>query len=350
MPDPTDRAHEVRDLGRVPLDLPERSPDADRARNRPLLDDEARDERREPTRTGLPPLRAWQSSPRVAERERDRAEREMELARERNGDEAGRRQREASPLERQERRGQEEGDEPEEVPRRLADAVRHEAEDEAADERRRARQAERAQPPAPERARRDERQQDEEVVRPHVPEGGAQGPVRPAEQPALHVRRRLRLGAEGVRVGERRVAHSPELMADEPEPPAELRDGDVGLPAAAGGRPRGSGRDPCVRLHSPALTSAVHHRRRARAARPRRPARWPRDRGRRCARYVARQRAGVTTVTAIDRDGQVAGRRGEGRRHPAPSTARSAASPSRSRLRAAPVESRFVVLATPSLA
>ena len=100
------------------------------------------------TGAGLPPLRARQASPRVAERERDRAEREMELARERNGDEARRRQREAPPLERQERRRQQEGDEPEEMPGRLADAVRHETEDEAADERRGTRQAEGAQPPA----------------------------------------------------------------------------------------------------------------------------------------------------------------------------------------------------------
>jgi hypothetical protein len=146
----------------------------------------------------------------------------MELARERNCDEARRRQCEASPLERQERGRQQEGDEPEEVPRRLTDAIGHEAEDEAADECRRARQAEGAQPPAPDGARRDERQQDEQVIRPHVSEGGAQGPVRPAEQPALHVRRRLRLGAKRVRVGERR-ARVPELMSDEPEPPAELQ-------------------------------------------------------------------------------------------------------------------------------
>ncbi len=161
----------------------------------------------------------------------------MELARERNGDEACRREREASPLERQERRRQQEGDEAEEVPGRLADAIRHEAEDEAADERRGARQAEGAQPPASERARRDERQQDEEVVRPHVAERGARGPVRPAEQPPLDVRRRLRLGAKRVRVGERRV-RVPELVADEPEPPAELQVVARRRLPVARGRPR----------------------------------------------------------------------------------------------------------------
>ena len=72
----------------------------------------------------------------------------MELPGERQRDEACAREHETASLERQERRGKEEGDEPEQVTGGLADAVRHQAEDEPAEERRSAREPEGAQPPA----------------------------------------------------------------------------------------------------------------------------------------------------------------------------------------------------------
>ena len=107
------------------------------------------------------------------------------------------------------------------MPGRLADPVRHQGEDDAADERSRPRQLQRTEPPARETAGEHERDQDDQVVRPHVAEDGPERPVRHTEEPTLQVRRGLRLGAERVRVREgRRSAR--ELVADEPEGPAEL--------------------------------------------------------------------------------------------------------------------------------
>ena len=152
----------------------------------------------------------------------------MELAGERDRGEDERRHDEAPPLEGEQHRGQEERDEPEQMPGRLPHPVWHQAEDHASDECRRTRDVERAQPPARERPGEHEREEHDEVVRPDVPEQGGKRPVRQAQQPALEVRRRLGLGAEGVRVGQGRGAVL-ELMTDEPEAPAELQ-------VVAGGR------------------------------------------------------------------------------------------------------------------
>src|SRR6185312_10059860 len=59
------------------------------------------------------------------------------------------------------------------------------------------------------------------VVRPDIAEGARERPVGEPEEPTLQARRRLRLGPERVRIGERRGAPL-ELVADEPEAPAEL--------------------------------------------------------------------------------------------------------------------------------
>ena len=171
---------------------------------------------------------------------------------------------EPPPLEREQHRGQEERDEPEQMPGRLSDAVRHQAEHHAADERGGARDVERAEPPARERPGEHERQEHDEVVRPDVPEGGREGPVRKAEQPALEVRRRLGFGAEGVRVGQgrgtvlelgaRRARSSSRAGGGRLQPPR--RD-----PPRAG---RGSG---LRRAGSPATSPRAHRPRTARAPR-----------------------------------------------------------------------------------
>ena len=174
----------------------------------------------------------------------------MELAGERKGGQARRREHESPTLEREQRRRKEERHEPEEMSGRLSDPVRHEAEDEAADERRRSRDLQCAQPPAREPAGEHEREQHHEVVRPDVPECRRERPVRDAEQPALEVRRRLGLGTERVRVDERRLPLL-ELVAYEPEGPAKLevvagcrlsvtcgRPGEVVVVDVADSRPR----------------------------------------------------------------------------------------------------------------
>ena len=68
--------------------------------------------------------------------------------------ERDRRPDEPPPLEREQHRGKEKRDQPEQVPGRLADPVRRQGKDEPAHERSAAREPERAQPPAGERARR----------------------------------------------------------------------------------------------------------------------------------------------------------------------------------------------------
>ena len=212
---------EVPDLRRVPVDLGERAAGADRARHGPAVDDQTRAERSCGTDARLPPVGPRRARPRVAERERDRPQREVELARERDRRQTDGGGDESAPLEREQRRRQEKGAEPEQVARRLADPVGHQAEDEAADERGGTRDAKRPQPPARHRAREDEREQDDQVVRPHVPDRRGERPVGEPEQPALEARRRLRLGAERIRVGDRRPA-ALELVADQPERPVEL--------------------------------------------------------------------------------------------------------------------------------
>jgi hypothetical protein len=214
-------AHEVGELRGVPVDLRERPARSDRPGDRPAVDGQAGAEGGRRPDARLPPLRPRKPRPHVAEHERDRAQGEVELPGERQRDEACAREHEAAPLERQERGGEEEGDEPEQVTGGLADAVRHQAEDEPAEERGSAREPERAQPPAREDPGRDEREENDQVVGPRVAERGTEGPVGETEQPALEVRRRLRLRTERVRVGERRAAVT-ELVTDEPEAPAEL--------------------------------------------------------------------------------------------------------------------------------
>jgi hypothetical protein len=159
----------------------------------------------------------------------------VELAREGDRREGERRNDVASALEGEQHGRQQERDQPEEMPRGLADAVRHQAEHRTPDERRRAGDVERPEPPAREAAREDERQQHDEVVRPHVSECDSEWPVREPEEPALEARRRIRFRPEGVRVGERRGA-ALELVADEPEGPAELEVVACrGLPVTRGG-------------------------------------------------------------------------------------------------------------------
>ena len=64
-------------------------------------------------------------------------------------------------------------------------------------------------------------EEEQHVPGPRVAEQPVEGPVREPEQPALDVRRRLRLGPERVRVGPGRRALL-ELVADEPERVGEL--------------------------------------------------------------------------------------------------------------------------------
>ena len=145
----------------------------------------------------------------------------MELPGERDRGEARGRDDETPPLQGKEYRREEERDQPEQVPRRLSHPVRHQAEHDAAEERRGAGDAERPQPRAGSPAGEHEGQEDDQVVRPDVPGRGAERPVRDPEQPSLQARRRLRLRAERVRVGERGSPLT-ELVPDEPERPAEL--------------------------------------------------------------------------------------------------------------------------------
>ncbi len=114
------------------------------------------------------------------------------------------------------------------------DAVRRECEDEPTGKRRAPTEAQRSQPPAREAPGREEREQDEQVVRPDVAQQPVERPVGRSEQPALDVRRRLRLGPERVRVGPWCGA-ALELVPDEPERPAELE-------VVAGGRLAVTGR------------------------------------------------------------------------------------------------------------
>ena len=217
--------------------LCERAPAAcDRALHDRLLDDDRRDGRDERGGARLPPVAPGNAGPGVAEREHDGAHREVDLSRERDRRERERGPDEAPPLEREQGGGEEERDQSEQMPRRLADAVRRQGEDEPAGERRAAREAERAQPPAREPARGDEREQHDQVVGPDVPEERAERPEGNREQPALQVRRRRGLGPERVRVRPRRCALL-ELMAREPEGPAELEVVSGGGLAVAGCRP-----------------------------------------------------------------------------------------------------------------
>ncbi len=222
-PGPDSPRDDVRDLRRVVPDLCERaSAPGDRALDHGLLDDDRRRRGAERSRRALPPVRARNACPRVPECEGDRSHRQVDLAGERDRGQGERRPHEAPPLEGEQRRREEERDQPEEVPGRLPHPVGRQREDEAARERRPAPEAESPQPPAGEPAGRHEREQHDEVVRPNVPEEHAERPEGEAEEPPLQVRRRARLGAERIRVGPRRRP-AVELVAREPERPAELQ-------------------------------------------------------------------------------------------------------------------------------
>ena len=107
-PAPHTARDEVRDLRRVPVDLGERAAGADRARDGPAVDGQARDERDGRAHRRLPPIGLRRTRPRVSEHERDRPEREVELAGERDRREADSSRHEPAPLEREQRRGEEE--------------------------------------------------------------------------------------------------------------------------------------------------------------------------------------------------------------------------------------------------
>ena len=139
----------------------------------------------------------------------------MELAGERDRGEDERRHDEAPPLEREQHRGQEERDEPEQMPGRLPDPVRHQAEHHAADECGRTRDVERAQPPARERPGEHEREEHDEVVRPDVPEQRRQAASTggPAASPGGSAAPRPRGGTSTGRPGARRRARADDRRA-----------------------------------------------------------------------------------------------------------------------------------------
>ena len=107
---------------------------------------------------------------RVREHERDRAEGEVHLAGERDRGERGRGEPRLPALDAVEGEREQHRDRPEQVARRLSDAVGREREREPADEGGAERQAERPQPQRREAARADVRQQDEDVPACHRPE------------------------------------------------------------------------------------------------------------------------------------------------------------------------------------
>ena len=146
----------------------------------------------------------------------------MDLPGERDRGERERGPHEPTPLEREQRGGKQERDQPEKVPGRLPEPIGREREDEPADERRAADEPERSQPPARQPAGRDDREQHDEVVGPDVPEEEPQRPERDPEQPPLEIRRCVRLGPEGVRIRPGRGAVL-ELVAGQPERPPELQ-------------------------------------------------------------------------------------------------------------------------------
>ena len=94
----------------------------------------------------------------------------MHLSRQRDRGKRQRREHESPALECKQHRRQEKRDLAEQVARALLDAVRREREQHASEQRRRARQPERAQPPAGEAAGGEEGEQKHEVVGPGGPE------------------------------------------------------------------------------------------------------------------------------------------------------------------------------------
>ncbi len=213
---------EVGELGRVVPHLAERAAAArDRAGDDDLLHGDRRHRRDDRSRGSLPPVGACHPSPGVAEREHDRPHREVDLAAERDRRERDCGPDEPAPLEGQQHGREQKRDQAEQMAGRLAEPVRRQCEDESADERGAADEAERAQPPARQRTGGDDREKDDQVVGPDVPEQRPQRPERDPEQPPLQVRRRCRLRSERVRVGPRSGAVL-ELVPGQPERPAEL--------------------------------------------------------------------------------------------------------------------------------
>ena len=186
---------EVAERRRVALDLRERPLRRVAQRERPdrrsRQDSGARGNRTEPR----PPPRN-----RVGEHERDRAEREVHLTRERDRRERGGREPRQPPLDAVERERQQHRDRAEQVPRRLRDAVRREREREPADERGRERESERAQPERREAAGADVGQEHEDVPAGDRPEQRLERAEDRRERPAGEVGPRLELGLEAVGV------------------------------------------------------------------------------------------------------------------------------------------------------
>ena len=229
---------EVGQLGRVVPDLRERTAVAgDRPCDDGLLHRDRCDDRGDRPRACLPPVRARQARPPVPGCEHDGAHRQMDLAGQWDRDERDRGPAEPSALEREQRRRQKEGDQAEEMPGGLTDAVGSDREHEPAGQRRGPGEPERAQPPAGDSARGDDGQQHDQVVGPDVAEEVAERPERDPEEPPLEVRRRLRLGPERVRVGPRGGA-ALDLVPGQPERPPELQ-------VVAGGRLAVAGRRAC---------------------------------------------------------------------------------------------------------
>ena len=127
---------EVGELGRVVPHLAEGAAAArDRAGDDDLLHGDRRHRRDDRARGSLPPVGARHASPGVAEREHDRPHREVDLAAERDRRERDRGPDEPAPLEREQHGRQQERDQAEQMAGRLAEPVRRQREDEAADER-----------------------------------------------------------------------------------------------------------------------------------------------------------------------------------------------------------------------
>ena len=174
---------------------------------------------------------------RVGEHERDRAQREVHLTRERDRRECGGREPRQATLDPVQRERQQHRDGSEEVPRRLRDAVRRECEREPADERSREREAERTQPERGEAACSDVGQEHEDVPAGDRPEQRLERAEDRRERPAGEVGPPLELGLEAVGVDPRRLAAG-ELVAGEPEAVDRLqvvarRDASLGRDAVA---------------------------------------------------------------------------------------------------------------------
>ena len=140
----------------------------------------------------------------------------MHLAGERDRGERGGREPRLPALDAVEREREQHRDRPEQVTRRLRDAVRRQREREPADERRAEPEAERAQPERGEPAGADVRQEHEDVPARDRPEERLQRPVDSRERPAGEVHARLDLRLEAVRI-EPGLCSARELVAGQPE-------------------------------------------------------------------------------------------------------------------------------------